>query len=277
MLKSMHGVIASSAGTSSIPWDLSNAVYSGLSFGHGSQATAAADFPIKPDGTKMYILDFDSETVYQYTLSTPWDVNTASYDSVSKDVSAQSLGNPQGLFFKTDGTKAYVINGFNDKISQYTLSSAWDLSTMSYASLDKDVTSETGQPSGVFFRSDGLKMYVSEFTNDRIYQYTLGTAWNVSTATYDSIFFSAGGQTGSPTSLFFKSDGTKLYVGASDNDKVYEYDLGTAWNVSTASYNSVFLDVSAQGTAHNGIFFKTDGSKIYCGDNTNDTIYQYDM
>ena len=31
-----------------------------------------------PDGTKMYIVGWLDNTVYQYTLSTPWDVTSAS-------------------------------------------------------------------------------------------------------------------------------------------------------------------------------------------------------
>ncbi|GAH99215.1 unnamed protein product, partial [marine sediment metagenome] len=34
----------------------------------------------KPDGTKMYVVDLGAE-VFQYTLSTPWDVSTANYDT----------------------------------------------------------------------------------------------------------------------------------------------------------------------------------------------------
>ena len=33
---------------------------------------------LKPDGTKMYIVGWLDNTVYQYTLSTPWDVTSAS-------------------------------------------------------------------------------------------------------------------------------------------------------------------------------------------------------
>jgi hypothetical protein len=42
--------------------------------------------------------------------------------------------------------------------------------------------------------------------NDTVYQYTLSTAWDISSATYDSISFSVAGQEVTPTSIFFKSD-----------------------------------------------------------------------
>ena len=47
--------------------------------------------------------------------------------------------------------------------------------------------------------------------------------------------FSVAAQELNPTGLFFKPDGTKMYV-VGDRHDVYEYDLSSAWNVSTASF-----------------------------------------
>ena len=47
-------------------------------------------------------------------------------------------------------------------------------------------------PTALAFRDTGAKMYVLGTTNDRVYQYTLATPWDVSTATYDNISFKIG-------------------------------------------------------------------------------------
>ena len=60
-------------------------------------------------------------TIYQYSLSTPWDISTASYDSKSKDVSSEDAY-PYGLFFKPDGNKVYVMGTDTATIYQYSLS-----------------------------------------------------------------------------------------------------------------------------------------------------------
>ena len=39
----------------------------------------------------MYVVGSSLDTVYQYALSTAWDVSTASYDSVSLSVSSQDI------------------------------------------------------------------------------------------------------------------------------------------------------------------------------------------
>jgi hypothetical protein len=62
--------------------------------------------------------------------------------------------------------------------------------------------------------------------------------------------------------LFFKSDGAKMYVVGSIGDDVNEYDLSTAWDISTASYLQNF-SVSAQEISPTSLFFKPDGLKMY--------------
>ena len=47
---------------------------------------------------------------------------------------------------------------------------------------------------GVTFSSDGTKMYIMDNVNLVVYQYTLSTAWNVSTAVYASLSISISGQ-----------------------------------------------------------------------------------
>jgi hypothetical protein len=53
-----------------------------------------------------------------------------------------------------------------------------------------------------------------------------------------------------------------MYVIGSSGDDVNEYDLSTAWDISTASYLQNF-SVGAQETTPSGIFFKPDGTKMY--------------
>jgi sugar lactone lactonase YvrE len=58
---------------------------------------------------------------------------------------------------------------------------------------------------------------------------------------------------------------------------VQEYDLSTDWDVTTASYSNVSLDVGAGGITPNGIFMRDDGRKMYIVDSVTDTIHEYNM
>jgi sugar lactone lactonase YvrE len=203
-----------------------------------------------------------------------YDIANASYDSKSLSVNAQDSV-PQGLAFKSDGTKMYMLGQAGDDVNEYNLSTAWDISTGSY-SQNFSVAAQDGAPGDIFFKDDGLKMYVVGYVNDNVYEYNLSTAWDISTASYSQAF-SISTQSGVGRALFFKNDGTKMYVGDASNLSVYEYGLSTAWNISTSSYTqnfSVSTQVSASGL--HGLFFKPDGTKMFVCDVAGD-VYEYSL
>ena len=248
--------------------------YDSKSFSVSSQETSPSSINFKSDGTKMYVGGYGTDTIYQYSLSTAWDISTASYDSVSFSLSSQDT-TPYDVIFKSDRTKIYVVGGQNDNVYQYSLSTAWDLSTASYDSVSFDVSSQDTTPTGLAFSSDYTKMYVGGATNDSVFQYTLSTAGNVSTASYDSISLDLTGIESVPAIIEFNSDGTKLLVGGSGSDTIYQYSLSTAWNLSTASYIQSSFDVSSQDTSPWSVRLSADESKLYLVGVTNDTVYQY--
>ena len=207
---------------------------------------------------------------------TAWDVSTAVYENKFDDVSGEGV-DPNCLFFKPDGTKVYIPFDATTKVAQYALSTPWDISTSAYEAKFKDVGAQATAPTGVFFKDDGTKMYVLCSTTTNVYQYALSTPWDVSTATYETKFKDVSGEDGFITGVFFKTDGTKMYVASRTNNIVYQYSLSTAWDVSTATYDTIFKDVSAQDGDIRGLFFKSDGTKMYIIGLTNKTVYQYDL
>ena len=256
-----------------VGYDLAGASYDSNSFSTASQDTFPADVFFKSDGTKVYLLGATNDSVYQYSLSTPWDISTAAYDSASFSVNSQDA-DAYSLYFKSDGTKFYVSGYNSNSIFQYSLSAAWDISTASYDNVSFSFASQENQITGSTFKSDGTKVYAVGITNDTIYQYSLSTAWDLSTASYESISFSVGPQEGFPYSLVFNTEGNKLYLTGGAGQDVNYYTLSTAWNVSSASFNSLF-SVNSQDTAPYGIRFKSDGTKMYIVGRTGQSIYQY--
>ncbi len=231
------------------------------------------DTQFNSTGTKMYVLGYTTDTVYQYTLSTPWDVSTATYDTISFSVNAQEPV-PEGLFFRPDGSTMYVVGVQNNTVYQYTLSTPWDLSTASYASKSSPSNGgNDGTTVKVHFNSDGSKMYLTGFINSRIYQYTLSTPWDVSTATYDSVSGSISQASNSYASTF-SHDGKKVFA-ISPGDVIYQYTLSTAWDISTISYDSLSYNFNSVDSSLYGITLKDDDTKAYFTGATNDKVYQY--
>jgi sugar lactone lactonase YvrE len=224
-----------------------------------------------PDGRKMFIVGLASDRVHEYTLSTPWVVSSATAGT-SFLVSGQDT-NPQGLFFRADGLKMYIIGSTTDNVYQYALTTPWSIATASYESKFFSLASEETTPAGVFFKPDGLSMYVTGTVSDTVHQYALTTAWDVSTALFVRSFSVAGQET-SPTDLSFTGDGTRMFVLGGTGDDVTVYNLTTPWDISTASHIGQF-SVSAQENAPSGMYVKPDGTKMYVVGSTNDTVYQY--
>lgn len=262
------------AGSSWTDPDLANASYDSVSFSVATQEITPTGVFFKPDGTSMYAVGQDSDSVYQYTLSTAWDISSASYASKSFSFASQE-SNPQSVFFKSDGTKMYTI-GFSHTVYQYTLSTAWDVSTASYDSVSASIDSQFFSR-GIYFRPDGTYFYIIGNGNDSVDQYSLSTAWDISTTSNDNVSFSVSSEDGQPQSVYFNPNGTKAYILGSNQstDAVYEYTLSTAWDLSTASYSSTSFSVVAQDSNATGIAFKNDGSKMYVIGQSNDTVYQY--
>jgi len=64
----------------------------------------------------MYAIDGSADKVLQYSLSTAWDISSASYDNVS-----DQQHYPHSMDFKTDGTKIYMLSKITDTVYQYSL------------------------------------------------------------------------------------------------------------------------------------------------------------
>jgi len=230
----------------------------------------------KSDGTKLYVTGNSGDSIDEYDLSTAWDVLTGSYSQTRSCKSDNSVMlAPQGLFFKPDGTKVYVTGSSSDVVAEYDLSTAWDISTMSH-NQNFSVSSQEINPAGVFFKDDGTKMYVVGFSSDNVNEYDLSTAWDVSTASYSQAF-SVSAQETAPREVVFKTDGTKMYVAGSNGDDVNEYDLSTAWDISTATFNQNFKEEKVLDGVLSGLFFKPDGTRYWIIGTGFDRVYQYNI
>ena len=189
----------------------------------------------------MFILCGTNDRVYQYDLSTAFDVSTSSYNSVSANVQSQDSF-PEGLAFNNDGTKMYMIGNNTNSVFQYSLSTAFDLSTASYDTVSFNITSQDTDPRNISFNSDGTKMYMVGSFNDSIYQYSLSTAFDISTASYDNSSLSLTSQDSDPHALAFNNDGTKMYMIGIGSDTIHQYTISstTITNTLDLSTGSVF-------------------------------------
>lgn len=216
--------------TLSTAFDVSTASFVD-SFSVNSQETAPMGVAFNTDGTRMFVNGEATNTVFQYALSTGFDVSTASYTQGFSTAAQDSASN--GIAFNTDGTKMFVTAESTKKINEYTLSSAFDVSTASFVD-GFLVSSQADQPKDTQFNSDGTEMYlVSRSPATAVYKYTLTTGFDVSTASYANVSFSIAEEETSPQGLAFSADGSKMYVCGFTGQDVNDYATSTTVANST--------------------------------------------
>lgn len=225
--------------TCSTAWDASTCTYASKSCTATTQTTSSHSVIFNATGTKMYT---NSNTVqYQYSLSSAYDISTCSYDSVSLTTSGQDASTYEAQW-NPDGTIFYVLGVEFDKVYQYTCSSAYSLSSCSYASKSLSVATQELYPWGLAMRSDGKKVYVIG-GNETVYRYDCSTAWDMSTCSYDSDSYSASATIGGiyGTGLVFKPDGTKMYAsGWTSGTNVYQFSTAETWPSTSPTYGLSF-------------------------------------
>jgi hypothetical protein len=103
-----------------------------------------------------------------------------------------------------------------------------------------------------FMHPDGLIFYY--LSNDIIYQGSLSSAWRLGFGTglgTDVLSLNTSSLTVTPNdysvnAFTFNSTGTKLFTFATTNNRIQQYNLGTAWQLSSATL-STSLDVTVSG------------------------------
>jgi len=244
------------------------------SFSVAAQEASPRDLAFSTDGTKMFVVGINGDDIDEYTLSSAFDVSTASF--VDSFLVPAEENAPTGLAFNTDGTKMFVVGFFGDAVYEYTLSSAFDVSTSSFVDSFSVAAQET-VPTGLAFNTDGTKMFVvGQSGGVRVNEYTLSSAFDVSTASFGGFSFSLSAQEIFPRGLAFSSDGTKMFVVGTVGDDVNQYTLSSAFDISTVSFVGSF-SVAAQEVFPTGLAFSSDGTKMFVVGDDGDDVNEYNI
>ena len=251
----------------------------------------------KPDGTRYFMAGSQGgkEGVYEYSMSTPWDVSTATYTGNYHNLAPHYVADAwRSVSFNPDGTKMFLTNQDSDQMKAFDLDIGWDLSSFDesdYGSIETFDLDDGEKPfkeqkvKGHYFREDGLKLYIVGETNNSAIEYNLSSAFDLTSIggvsqSYDissSVAPYVSGDTETEINgIHFSTDGYRMYTGGNDKDNVYEHRLSTAWDVTTATYETK-KSISSEETQIHDVQWKPDGSKMYIVGHGTDVVHQYNI
>lgn len=253
-------------------------------YGVGAGTDTSAIF-VDPTGTYMLLFHDTGSTgpLRMYTLSTPYDVSTASLSNSSPFNVARVRGN---LWISADGITVIGCDPNANQILRGTMSTPWDISTLgSFSAVATN--NAVDDPSGIDFNSDGTKVFYNEINLRRILQHDLSTPYDITTDSNPQAFdYTSTGWSGC-WSFSFNSDGTKGYslrnnssVGLNKRD-ILQFDLSTAYDVTSMSALITQAGEADSGSGGSlGGNYVIDGSDEYWFDITNNNwnrVHQYKL
>lgn len=294
---------------SGVTWSGKRFVYgpspTGKRFHYGWQENNAYGVAFSTTGDNIYVSGEDNR-IYQYKLGTPWDISsrrTGTGDTVSTLFDDTYGTNIYSVNFSKDGSKVYFVKD-EDGIVQHDLSTPWDitsatttmgttagLGTTAFSVNNGNTNDERAgistldnNPRALAFSYDGSKMYFAGQQQDTIYQYTLTTPWDITTAGvgtgvlgYTTSTY-IGYWTNSVHTIGFSSDGTKLFTSGNNRQRVFMQTLSTPWDVGTAStVVGMTTYMREYDSSYHGHAFDELGERLYIFGNSNDMIHEFDL
>lgn len=254
-------------------WNLSTLTSDSLSLDVSSETSDPEDIVWSGDGLKIYVTTTNNDTIYQYAVAGTFDLAGAIFDASVVFTAEDS--SPKALVIQDDGLAAWVLGSNSATVYQYTLATAHDLTTATFDNVSLDVSSEDSAPIHMAINSDGTKLFILGDTNDSIYQYTMSTAHDLSTASHDSVSLDISLFTTSPREIMFTPDGLILVLSGLGSSTFYSFVLATGFELTTASFEFPFTSENDNNTPK--LVFKDDGLKVYVLGQENNTVYEYNV
>jgi len=205
-----------------------------------------------------------------------FQVSLSKYTGRRLNVSGQD-STPQAIEFGDNGKLMFITGRGSDLVHEYSLSSAFDLSTASVTGTSFDVSSEDSAPIDVTFNTDGTLMFIAGASSNSLYQYSLNSAFDIGTASFTGTIFDASGEDTRISGVEFDNDGTSMFVTGRDTNSVYQYSLTSAFDIGTASFTGTIFDVSGEDTSPQDMIFNSDGTLMFVMGLSSSSVYRYSL
>ena len=169
------------------PWDSTTLVCEKIyeiAIGDENQLRTLA---FKPDGTRMFIGGIKNDKLRQYDLANPFDLRSGVTPGGTSDSLVSADTSMRNIQFNSDGTQLFFAGNENTRMNKYTLSTAYDITTLSSTFTTFDLGSRTNNMMGFIFASNFTKLFVtsddgSGSGDNQIHEYEIDCAGTITCA-----------------------------------------------------------------------------------------------
>lgn len=270
-------------------WTVEIQEYS-LSTSHDfSTATLVATHPLEPggnvwgicwneNGTHLYGLNSDSDTVVDWEATTPYDVSTLTrvaesapgaliQDYWSIDI---VIGRAEFRMEEPGGDHDYASYGAH-------CVAPGDMEVSKEYFIDNATLWSSGDYRATYMSTDGTKLYML-LHDGFIQQYTMSTPYLIDTATFDYTHSLANFGTSETNAIWSSPDGLTWFVlvdlDGNVGSEVFQFTVTTAWDLNTRTTTTIYNIGSWFPT---GMQFNADGTKMFILDRHVPEVVTFDL
>ena len=208
---------------------------------------APQDIEFNSDGTIVYVIGTENNSIDQWTLSSPYDIGSL---EVASSKNTNIGGDPRGLKFSNDGKKLFVVHhtgasqSTTGRVDEFTLTTPYDLDTIIKTNELTLSFAAGGRRQGINFSSDGYKLFITNSavnsalplsSRNLIREFSLNSPFNISNATNNGDFQPNYTTKIRLTGLTFNNDGSKMFHTDFTNNDIREYTLSCGFGVKTCT------------------------------------------
>jgi surface protein len=264
---------------------------SALTLNYQTDQFGVANITLKASDSELSVDDEFTVTVEEGNNAPifvePYDLKTAEYTGIKTvlDTDNQTYSH-RSLNFTNQGDTLLVLSCFansnesNCKVGEYHLSVPYEVSTAVYAGVEKDFNlGSEGNSDDMVFNGEGTKMYIAQrkglgSRDSQIRQYDLEKSFDLSTAKYVGDIL-VGDRVSNLSGLAISENGKKLFVFGFSSIGIVEYNLGTAYDITTAVYSG--SEFKTRSNYPISLEFRLGGTLMFVLDLDNDRIDKYNL
>ena len=200
--------------------------------------------------------------------------SNVTYNSTKSSNAATIEGAKGTLTFGSDGSYSYAANSdatSGDDVFTYTLTDGTATTTATLTISVSVNNAPVAQDDTGTVNEDATLTVTNDLGE------TSATSATFVDPNSDGSGVDVSGQESSPRHIAFNDDGTKMFISGNGTNSVYEYNLSTAYDTSTAVYSNNSFSLTGQDSSPLSLTFNNDGTKMFVLGTQNDSVYEYTL